>query len=115
MRGKQPVGEILAECAREMKMPVATLRDQLGTIRAFPRKLLTYWLQYISFSHISLACYYMPDDPESLINEAITLGDGEGRTMTCEQMVAFATGGLVRPKLVVRFTKAMDRLKRNFR
>lgn len=92
-KDKYPVGQLQKEAAEALMVPTATLRDWLGTIREYPEITLNALIvEGMSFSHIDIANQCRPENPLSLLNEAIELGGKNGGTMTADELLEFALG-----------------------
>jgi len=107
---KLPKSQIYAEAARAMGMNVSTLRDSMSIVRDWEVEKLHYWIidNGMSFRHIELAGQLRPNNPEELLIQAMTLGNGDGKVMSCDEMVAFALGGKKGRGFGGQFTKWLN-------
>lgn len=76
------------------------VRKYLGIIRDYPESKLREWVKGdLSFYHIDMANFIQNDsqfDAAQILDAAITLGNGNGRRMTVNEMIAFAVGEKVK-------------------
>lgn len=72
----------------------------LDTIRSYPAERLNYWTDNgLSFDHIESANWAQNQCTmygDQILNAAIELGNGQGKVMTVDEMIAFALGGEAR-------------------
>jgi hypothetical protein len=117
-KGEATVGQLQKEIADAFGCPQTTLRDYLSIVRDFDMEVLYHYLERgLSMHHFELAGQYRPQSPQSLLDDAINLGNEIGRVMTCKEMVQFALGEKPQTKpmfhlnnLLSRFPKFVNRL-----
>ena len=84
------------EAAEAMLISDETLRDLMGKIREYPAEKLVYWINNgVVFDHMEkagLVAELSGRTPAALLDEAVTVGNEKGKTMTADEMVSFALG-----------------------
>lgn len=104
------------EAADSMLMSPETLRDYMGKVREYPKEKLVYWLSNgLSFDHLEKAnavAELAKRTPADLLNEAIDVGNADGKTMTVDEMVSFALGVVDKPRrsVIHHFIPLYERL-----
>lgn len=90
--------EFYSEAGNWMDYSAETVRKYLSTIRSFPDESLKHWIKSgLSFDHIETANWLQNDqachfDADSILDAAVSLGNGKGERMTVDEMIAFALG-----------------------
>ena len=104
------------EASEDMLVAPETLRDYMGKIREYSKDELIYWLNNgVSFDHLEKAnsvAELANRTPAELLNEAVTVGNEKGKTMTVNEMVSFALGVVDKPKrnIIYHFIPLYERL-----
>ena len=104
------------EQAEDMMISPETLRDDMGKIREYPAEKLVYWISNgVSFDHMEKAgrvAELANLTPAALMDEAVTIGNADGKTMTVDEMVSHALGVVETPKRngIYHFIPLLERL-----
>ena len=104
------------EAAEAMLMAPETLRDLMGKVREYPKDKLIYWINNgVSFDHMEKAnsiAELAKRTPAALLDEAIQIGNPDGKTMTVNEMVSFALGVVDKNKrnAMTHFVPLLERL-----
>lgn len=96
-RAENVLMQAYKEAAEYMLISDETLRDLMGKIRNYPEEKLIYWIENgVVFDHMEKAnlLYEIAkrESPAELLDEAISVGGENGKTMTVQEMTAFALG-----------------------
>ncbi len=104
------------EYAAAMMIAPDSLRRKMATIRNYSAEDLERWIyEGVGFEHMETAntlAETAKKTPKQLLDECISLGDGEGKVMTVDQLVAFALGEQKRDPALFRVNTLLSRLGR---
>jgi len=104
------------EYAGAMMIAPDSLRRKMATIRNYAPEDLERWIdEGVGFEHMETAntlAEMAKKTPKQLLDECISLGDGEGKVMTVDQLVAFALGEQKRDPALFRVNTLLSRLGR---
>lgn len=104
------------EYAAAMMIAPDSLRRKMATIRNYSAEDLERWIEEgVGFEHMETAnalAETAKKTPKQLLDECISLGDGEGKVMTVDQLVAFALGEQKRDPALFRVNTLLSRLGR---
>jgi len=104
------------EYAEAMMISSDTLRRKMAAIRAYPPEKLVYWISKgAGFELIETAntlAELAKKEPMQLIDEAVELGNENGKTMTVDELTAFALGEQKRDPALFRVNTLLSRLAR---
>ena len=102
------------EAADSLICSAETVRRDLSVIRSYESSRLRDWIRNgLSFDHIETAnwlqeyCTYLADQ---ILDAAVTMGNGNGRTMTVAEMESFALGERVPRPPVFNANKLLGQL-----
>lgn len=112
--GHRVLMQMYAEAADAFMVHPDTVRADLATIRRYSPEKLAYWITNgVSFAHIEMANVLAEGankTPMQLLDEAVTLGDENGKPMTVNKLIAFAKGEQAGSSDIVRVNFLLGRL-----
>lgn len=96
VEGNRVLMQMYSEAADAFMVHPDTVRADLATIRRYSPDKLSYWIKNgVGFSHIEIANVLAEGankTPMQLLDEAVQLGDENGKPMTVNKLIAFAKG-----------------------
>jgi hypothetical protein len=113
--GEQCIMQAYKEAAEVMRYSPETLRHAIADLREYDADRLRFWIaNNITYETIrtvnSLESYDMLDvPPAQILDEAVNLGNGEGKTMSKNETVAHALGSKPMAKLEYRVNQWIDK------
>lgn len=98
--------QLIAEAAEDWGMHPDSVRADLATIRNYsPEQLSTWITNRVAFAHIDAANRLQTvakKTPKQLLDQAYQLGNENGKTMTVQELEAFALGETEPPPIMLR-------------